>query len=177
MVHWELWKKLECDYTSKWYVHNAESVLENDTHKLHWDFDIQTDHLISARRPGLMIINNKKRTYWIVNFAVPADHRVNLKEIEKKDKYLDLARELKKTVEHESDGDTNCNWCSWYSHQRIDKGTGGLGKKRTSGDHPNYSIIEFIQNTLESSGNLRRLAVPQAPVKKHQRFKIINKNE
>ena len=32
----------------------------------------------------------------MVDFAVPADHRVNLKESEKKDKYLDLARELKK---------------------------------------------------------------------------------
>ena len=28
--------------------------------------------------------------------AVPADHRIKLKECEKKDKYLDLARELKK---------------------------------------------------------------------------------
>ena len=32
----------------------------------------------------------------IVDFTVPADHRINLKESEKKDKYLDLARELKK---------------------------------------------------------------------------------
>ena len=32
----------------------------------------------------------------IVDFAVPADHRINLKIGEKKDKYLDLARELKK---------------------------------------------------------------------------------
>ena len=32
----------------------------------------------------------------MVNFAVPAEHRKNLKECEKKDKYLDLARELKK---------------------------------------------------------------------------------
>ena len=32
----------------------------------------------------------------IVHFAVPADHKINLKECEKKDKYLDLARELKK---------------------------------------------------------------------------------
>ena len=38
----------------------------------------------------------KKRTCKIVDFAVPADHRINLKECEKKDKYLDLARELKK---------------------------------------------------------------------------------
>ena len=38
----------------------------------------------------------KKRICKIVVFAVPADHRINLKECEKKDKYLDLAREFKK---------------------------------------------------------------------------------
>ena len=38
----------------------------------------------------------KKRTCKIVDFAVLADHRIKLKECEKKDKYLDLARELKK---------------------------------------------------------------------------------
>ena len=37
----------------------------------------------------------KKITFKIVNFAVPADHRIKLKVSEKKDKYLDLARELK----------------------------------------------------------------------------------
>ena len=31
-----------------------------------------------------------------VDFAVPPDYRIKLKECEKKDKYLDLARELKK---------------------------------------------------------------------------------
>ena len=51
------------------------------------------DHLISARRPHLIIINKKKQICKIVDFA---DHRINLKECEKKDKYLDLARELKK---------------------------------------------------------------------------------
>ena len=51
----------------------------------------------------------KKRTCWIVDFAVPADHRVKLKESEKKDKYLHLARELKKTMENESHNYTICN--------------------------------------------------------------------
>ena len=31
-----------------------------------------------------------------MNFAVPVDYRIKLKESEKKDKYLDFARELKK---------------------------------------------------------------------------------
>ena len=38
----------------------------------------------------------KKKICKIVDFAVPADHRIKLKECEKSDKYLDLARELKK---------------------------------------------------------------------------------
>ena len=39
---------------------------------------------------------HKKRICKIVDFAIPADHRIKLKECEKKDMYLDLARELKK---------------------------------------------------------------------------------
>ena len=74
-------------------MHNPAPVLENDAHKLLWDVDIHTDHLISAR-PDLIIINKKKRICKIVDFAVPAKHI--MKEREKKDKYLDLARELKK---------------------------------------------------------------------------------
>ena len=31
-----------------------------------------------------------------VDFAVPVDHRIKLKESEKRDRYLELARELKK---------------------------------------------------------------------------------
>ena len=77
-------------------MHNPAPVVENDTHKLLRDFNIQMDHLIPARRADLIIINKKKRICKIVDFAVPANHRINLKECEKKDKYLDLASELKK---------------------------------------------------------------------------------
>ena len=38
----------------------------------------------------------KKKNCKIVDFAVSANHKINLKENEKKDKYLDFARELKK---------------------------------------------------------------------------------
>ena len=38
-----------------------ESVQENETHKLLWDFEIQTDHLISAKRSDLVIANKKKK--------------------------------------------------------------------------------------------------------------------
>ena len=140
-------------------MHNQESVLENETHKLLWDFEIQTDHLISARRPDLVIINKKKRTCQTEDFAFSADHRVKLKENEKRDKYQDLARELK---------DTNYNLYSWYSHQRIDTETRRFGNKRMSEDHPNYSIIKIGQNTVENPGDLRRFAVSKTPVRNHR---------
>ncbi len=40
---------------------NPAPVLENDTHKLIWDFNIQTDPLIPARRPDLIIKKKKKK--------------------------------------------------------------------------------------------------------------------
>ena len=61
VIHWEMCRKFQFDHTNKWYMLNPAHVLENDSHKLLWDFDIQTDHLIPARRPDLIIINNKKR--------------------------------------------------------------------------------------------------------------------
>ena len=42
-------------------MHNPESVLENEIHKHLWDFEKQMDHLVSARRLDLEIVNNKKR--------------------------------------------------------------------------------------------------------------------
>ena len=107
----------------------------------------------------------KKRNCQIVDYTIPADHSIKLKESEK---YIDLARELNKTMEHEGDDFTNCNWRARYSQQRIGSGTGGLRNKRTSGDHPNYCIIEIGQNTEKSPGDLRRLTVIQAPLKDNQ---------
>ena len=60
----------------------------------------------------------KKGTCRIVDFAVSADQRIKLKEGKKIDKYLDLARELRK-LEREGDGDINRNRCARYSHQKI----------------------------------------------------------
>ena len=100
-------KKLKFEQTNKYYKHNPESVQEDETHKILWDFEIQTDHLISARQPDLIIINKKEKTCRIVDCAVQADHRVKLRENEKRDKYLKLARELQK----------NCRRWKWRWYQ------------------------------------------------------------
>ena len=68
-------------------MHNPAAVIENDTRKRLWDFDIQMDHIISARRSNLKIIIyiKKKIICKIVDFALPTDYRMKLKECEKKD--------------------------------------------------------------------------------------------
>ena len=121
-------------------MHNPAPVLENDTHKLLWDLNIQTDHLIPARRPDLIIINKKKRICKIVDFAVPADHRINLKESEKKDKYLDLARKLKKLWNMKVTIVPIVIGALSTIIKRIIKRPGRLGSWRTGRDYPNDSI-------------------------------------
>ena len=70
-------------------MNNPESVRENERHKIPWDFEIQTDLLILARRPDQVIVKKKKkkkkqkRICQIVNFAVLDNHRVKLKECKK----------------------------------------------------------------------------------------------
>ena len=41
-------------------MENPESILENETHKILCDFEMQTDHRIPDRQPHLVIINKKK---------------------------------------------------------------------------------------------------------------------
>ena len=102
-----------------------------------------------------------------MNFAVPVDSWINLKESEKRDKYLDLTRELKKLRNMIVTG-IPIVIGALVSHQRFGTRTGGLGNKRTSGDYPKYSIVDIGQNTEKSSEDLKRLAVTQTPMKDHQ---------
>ena len=56
----------------------------------------QMSYLILVRWPDLLIINKKMRTCQIMDLTIPANLRGKMKESKKRDKYLDLARELKK---------------------------------------------------------------------------------
>ena len=105
-----------------------------------------------------------------MDFAVPAEHKVKIKENTNSDIYLDLAREQNIYVEHKSDGDTNCKWCARKIPQRPRKGTGGFRKQRISRDHQDYKIIMTDKNSEERPGIFKRLAVYQIPVKNNQNY-------
>ena len=134
-------------------MHNPKSVQDNETHKLPLDFVIQT----------YLIINKKKRTCGIVDFSVPADHRVKLWESEKKDKYLDIARELKKLCTMKVTIVTGV-------HQMIDTRKIGIVNNRTSGDHlhhwdlPEYWEESWWLEEICSHSNSRKRPSAKADV-------------
>ena len=138
-----------------------------ETHKILCDFEIQTVPLIPSRGPNLVLINKKikeynfflnKRTYQLIDVAVPADHKLIIKENETTVKCFNLAKELKK------------QWKMKVTVMIIIIGTLGAIPKVAGiirNYHPNYSI-KIGQNTEKSPVELRRLAVIQTPVKYHQ---------
>ena len=72
------------------------SVLENEDYKILRAFSIRTDYVIEARRPDLVLVDNKERSCKVIDFAVPGDGRIEEKE-KYIEKYHDLGRELQKT--------------------------------------------------------------------------------
>ena len=77
-------------------THQPQSVQENDEYKILWYFNIQTDKVTQHRRPDTVCINKQKRDCQIIDFAIPGDQNIAIKEQEKADKYQELRIELQK---------------------------------------------------------------------------------
>ena len=63
VVHWDVLGKCSFSRVDKWFEHQPEIVLESNDYKLLWDYNIQTDHQISARRPDLVVIITRKNRH------------------------------------------------------------------------------------------------------------------
>ena len=133
------------------------------------NIEIQMDHLISARRPDLVRVNKKQkeRTNWIVNFAVQANHRVKLKESNKRDKYWDLARELKKLRKVKVTVIPIVTGALGTVTKGLVKGLKIRGGVETI---QKYCIVKIGQNTEKSPDDSRRLAGTRNLVKNQSMF-------
>ena len=69
-------------------------MLDNADYKLLYDFNIYTDHRISARRPDLVLVDKQQRLTKLIDIACVMDRHVVEKHHEKIEKYLDLSVEL-----------------------------------------------------------------------------------
>ena len=96
VIHWRLCKKYGIDVHRDWYKHEIQPVIENDKVKILWDMCVQTDKVIQARRPDIVVVDKLKKQVSIIDIAVPADKNVAEKEKEKITKYQDLKMEVKR---------------------------------------------------------------------------------
>ena len=114
-------------------------------------------------------VNNNKNNDNYNNNNNPADHSIKLKEWEKKDKYIDLARELKKLWNRKVSIVPMLIGAFGTVTEGLLKNLEDLEVGGRVETIQNDSIIEDSQNTEKSPVDLRTLAVTQTPVKNHQR--------
>ena len=82
--------------TQPYYTYTPQTILENDKYKLYWDITLHTDKTVMHNRPDITLQNKTEEITYLIDIAVPSDHNINNKYLEKKDKYQPLAIELER---------------------------------------------------------------------------------
>ena len=70
--------------------------MENKDYKIYWDFIIQCDRLIEARKPDVVLIDKRTKEVKLIDIAIPGSKRVKDKEIEKREKFQMLKEEVQR---------------------------------------------------------------------------------
>ncbi|KAK7881151.1 hypothetical protein WMY93_029560 [Mugilogobius chulae] len=79
---------------SKWET--PSKVVDNDRAKILWDFQIQTDRMVMANQPDIVVVDKEQRKAVVVDVAIPSDGNIRRKEHEKLERYQGLREELEK---------------------------------------------------------------------------------
>ena len=89
-VHWNL----SYVQISVLWLHQLGGALNNSDHRLLYDFNIFTDHKVTAQHPDLVVIDKQLKYTKLIDIACMMDCYVVGKNREKIEKYLVLAVEL-----------------------------------------------------------------------------------
>ena len=82
---------------TNWYDSTWErgTVLEKGNRRLRWDYEFRTRKPTTHRRPDLLLEYLDEKRMLIIDMACPQDNRIEVKEAEKRQKYQQLAYELR----------------------------------------------------------------------------------
>ena len=85
IVQWALSKRFKVDVCCNYGNHKPQSacVRKLSSKAILWDFNTYTDHVLSAHRPDIVMIDKNKNTVTIIDISVPADSNISSKESEK----------------------------------------------------------------------------------------------
>ena len=88
----ETCEKHDFQRAQQWFEHESDGVIENKG--ILWDFTIQCDTKIEARRPDIVLIDKTIKEVKIVDVTISGDERVNKREVGKIKKYKVLKDEI-----------------------------------------------------------------------------------
>ena len=110
-----------------------------------WDFIVQTDHVIQARRPDKDMDHT-----WIIDIVVSGDNRTEERKCEKNDEISRSSKRNSEIVEHIIKCDTDCNWST--------RGSGKsrwVYKKKRKVDRVQFSVLlgraRILRKVLDTS--------------------------
>jgi len=93
IIYWELARRGGLECTNKYWDHCPQSVIQNDSMKLLWDFTVQTDRHLPHNGPDIICVYFTKKHAFN---AIPEDSRLSQKINEKYQRYTDLKIEIQK---------------------------------------------------------------------------------
>ncbi|TWW77705.1 hypothetical protein D4764_12G0010950 [Takifugu flavidus] len=70
--------------------------VENEQAKILWDFQTQTDKMVVANQPDIVVVDKHRKTVVVIDVAIPSDSNIRKKEHEKLEKYQGLKEEMER---------------------------------------------------------------------------------
>ena len=97
-VYWEVCKLYGVKCAEKWYEETPDEVRISKDGKVEiwWDRKVVTMRSVECCRPDVTIVNRRTKEWTFVDFSIPWDRNVLVKEQEKINKYAPLCREIAK---------------------------------------------------------------------------------
>ena len=95
-VYWELCQKYGIGCANNWFEEVPDTVRrsEGGPFEICWDRTMEATVKLEDNRPNVILINRQDKAWAIVELSVPWDKNVLLKEEEKIQWYIPLAKEI-----------------------------------------------------------------------------------
>ena len=95
-VYWELCRNYGIGCANIWFEEVPDTVQrsEDGQFEIWWDRPIETTIKLEHNRLDVILINRQDKEWTIVEFSVPWDQNVLLKEEEEIQRYILLAKEI-----------------------------------------------------------------------------------
>ena len=92
-VQWQLCQEAGIESCDRWYEHRPECAMD---YKIYWDFMIQCDRVIEAKKPDFILIEKRTKEVKIIDIVIPGYERVKDKEIGKLEEYQILKEAVRR---------------------------------------------------------------------------------